>query len=196
MKSHFPRTYHLLFVLCLLSLLVAAGGSYSAAQAGAPAAVTVRVVGPAAPVAVGQPFTVAITAENVADLGAFEFEYQFTGSIVGTTVSAIQLGELLGSTGRTTGTLRMTSAPGLPGVPLFGAYSYGEAAGPDGNGVLATVTMTALATGTSPLRLNELKIVDRRGAVLASVGIAGSVTVINGVNTRSLYLPLVRRSTP
>ncbi|MER2600400.1 MAG: cohesin domain-containing protein [Caldilineales bacterium] len=194
MNPRFSRFKHLLFLFALLSLLATVGGNYHAAAA--PLAAAVRVIGPASPIVTGQPFVVTIIADEVTDLGAFEFEYRFNADIATTTVNAIELGALLGSTGRTTGVLRLASAPGQPGVPLFGAYSYGEAAGAAGNGVLATVTMTANAPGTSTLRLTELKITDRSGSVLASTAVAGSVTVIAPTVTRPIYLPLLRRNAP
>lgn len=151
----------------------------------------VRVQGPAAPVVVGQPFEVVLLADNAQNLGAFEFEFNFTPAVVSGTVDNIQLGGFLGSTGRTTGVLRLASAPGRPGVPLFGAYSYGAANGPNGNGVLATVSMTAVAPGASPLSLTGLKMTDTTGNEVVAISTAGSVTVIA---ERLIYMPLLRRN--
>ena len=99
----------------------------------------------------------------------------------------------MGSTGRTTGALRLASAPGRPGVPLFGAYSYGTAAGPNGSGILATVTMRAVAAGTSPLSLSGLKVTNVAGQEVTVVSTSGSVTV-GGSLPRSIYMPLLRRN--
>lgn len=175
--------------LLLLTLLWAALSERSAAQL----PVTVRVLGPSAPVPSGQSFLVTIAIENVQNLGAFEFEYNFNPVVAGATVDNIQLNSLLGSTGRTTGSLRLASAPGRTGVPLFGAYSYGTAAGPNGNGVLATVTMSAVAAGTSQLSLSGLKVTNVAGQELTVVSTSGSVTV-GGSPPRSIYLPLLRRN--
>lgn len=154
---------------------------------------TVRVLGPTSPVSAGQAFSVAVTIENVQNLGAFEFEYNFDSSVASAGVTGIQLDAMLGSTGRTTGVLRLASAPGQPGVPLFGAYSYGEASGPNGNGVLATVTMTALSPGVSQLSLSELKVTNIAGDQLLATTAAGSVTVV-AATQRSIYMPLLRRN--
>ncbi len=153
---------------------------------------TVRVLGPASPVPVGRMFTVTVEIENAQDLGAFEFEYNFTPAVASAAVDNIQLGGMLGSTGRTTGALRLASAPGRPGVPLFGAYSYGAASGPNGSGVLATVTMTAVSPGASQLSLSGLKVTDVAGNEVLSSATAGGVTVVAGL--RYIYLPLLLRS--
>jgi hypothetical protein len=171
----------------LLTLALATISSRSVAQQ--PAAV--RVQGPTSPVVVGQPFVVTLLMENAANLGAFEFEYNFSPAVAAATVNDIRLDAFLGSTDRNTGELRLASAPGRPGVPLFGAYSYGAANGPDGNGVLATVTMTAVAPGASPLSLSGLKMTNSLGEEVVSISTAGSVTVIA---ERKIYMPLLRRN--
>lgn len=172
----------------LLTLAWAVASSRSDAQQPA----SVRVVGPSAPVAAGQSFAVTIAIQNAQDLGAFEFEYNFNPAIATTAVGNIQLGSMLGSSGRTTGELRMASAPGRPGVPLYGAYSYGTGAGPNGSGVLATATMTAVAPGVSPLSLTGLKVTNAVGDEYTVSVTAGSVTVVT--SPRSIYLPLLRRT--
>ncbi len=187
-SSRIKNTSRFALAALLLALAWAAISSRSDAQQ----PLGVRVVGPGAPVAAGQPFVVTIAIDNVQDLGAFEFEYNFNPAIATTAVSNIQLGSMLGSSGRTTGELRMASAPGRPGVPLFGAYSYGAAAGPLGSGVLATVTMTAVAPGASPLSLTGLKVTNVSGDEYTVAVTSGSVTV--GATPRMLYLPLLRRS--
>jgi hypothetical protein len=188
LSSRIKNTSRIALAALLLALAWAAISSRSDAQQ----PLGVRVIGPSAPVAVGQPFVVTIAIDNVQNLGAFEFEYNFNPAIATTTVGNIQLGSMLGSSGRTTGELRMASAPGRPGVPLYGAYSYGAAAGPDGSGVLATATMTAAAPGSSPLSLAGLKVTSITGDEYTVSATAGSVTVV--ATPRTLYLPLLRRS--
>lgn len=188
-SAGFQRTmWRILLAVVLLALAWAAITSRSDAQPSA----TVRVVGPTAAIPAGQPFVVTIAIENAQNLGAFEFEYNFSSAVAVATANNIQLGDMLGSSGRSTGQLRMASAPGRPGVPLFGAYSYGAAAGPNGNGILATVTMTAVGPGVSPLSLSGLKVTNVTGDEVVVASAAGSVTVVGA--TRMLYLPLLRRS--
>ena len=176
-------------------LIVAVSLVLTATQghAAAPAAVIVRVVGPNSPVQVGAQFTVTIQVESAANLGAFEFEFGANPAIVSTTVADIHLGSILGSTGRTTGELRLASSPSAPGRPLYGAYSYGAMAGPLGDGQLATITMLATGLGTSSLDLGQLKITDVSGVEVAATSISGTVQVQS--STRPLYLPLIRRDT-
>ncbi|HSN74951.1 MAG TPA: cohesin domain-containing protein [Anaerolineae bacterium] len=172
-------------------LLTLAGSSLSGRSVAQQPPVRVRVLGPTAPVPAGQTFTVTVAIENVQNLGAFEFEYNFTPAVASAAVDNIQLGGMLGTTGRTTGTLRLASAPGRPGVPLFGAYSYGTADGPNGSGVLATVAMSAVSPGTSQIDLSGLKVTNVAGNELLSSATAGSVTVVAGRSY--IYLPLLLR---
>lgn len=174
-------------------LALAMAWAFLTAGSAAQPPVTVRVLGPAAPVAVGQTFAVTVALENVENLGAFEFEYNFNPAIASSTVNNIALGPMLGATGRTTGVLRLASSPNRPGAPLFGAYSYGNLNGPNGNGVLATIAMTAVAPGITQLNLTGLKVTDAAGEELQSTAIAGSVTIA-GATQRPLYLPLLRRN--
>lgn len=177
--------------LVALLLVTAWAGLSSRGDAQPPT--SVRVAGPGAPVTMGQSFVVTIAVERASNLGAYEFEFNFDPSVISTTVSNIQLGPFLASTGRTSAALRLASSPNRPGTPLFGAYSYGEEPGPDGNGVLATVTMLATAPGTSPITLTGLKLTDIDGDEVAAVAAAGSVTVVEST-IRPLYLPLLRRN--
>jgi hypothetical protein len=179
---------HGALALVLLTLALSLLNGRSDAQ---PSAV-VRVLGPSVAVPAGRIFTVTVSIENAQDLGAFEFGFDSTPTIASATVDDIQLAGMLGSTGRTTGALRLASAPDRPGVPLFGAYSYGAASGPNGSGVLATVTMTAISPGTSQLSLSGLKVTNAAGYEVLSSATAGSVTVVAG--SRTIYLPLLLRS--
>ena len=182
---------NLLLVAAWVTVLFSLAMTATQGHAAAPAAVLVRVVGPANPVRVVDQFAVIIQVEGAANLGAFEFEYGANPLIASTTVADIQLGEILGSTGRTTGELRLASSPTAPGHPLYAAYSYGAAAGPSGNGQLATVTMLATGQGTSSLDLTGLKVTDVSGVEVSASSISGVVQVQG--STRPLYLPLIRR---
>jgi len=175
----------------LLALTLSMATTAAQGHAAAPSAVLLRVVGPASPVRVGDQFAVTIQVEGAANLGAFEFEFGSNPVIASTTVADIRLGSILGSTGRTTGELRLASSPTTPGRPLYGAYSYGAQAGPSGNGQLATITMLATGPGTSSLDLGQLKVTDVSGVEVSATSISGAVEVQG--STRPLYLPLIRR---
>ena len=127
----------------------------------------------ASPVQVGDQFVVTIQIEGATNLGAFEFEFGANPAIATTTVADIHLGTFLGSTGRTTGELRLASSPSAPVRPLFAAYSYGAQAGPSGNGQLATIVMQATGPGTSSLDVVQLKVTDVSGVEVPATSISG-----------------------
>lgn len=174
-------------------LLLALAWAVIAGRGDAQAPVTVRVFGPDAPVAAGQTFAVTVAVDNVQNLGAYEFEFNFDPAVATTTVNNIQLAPFLSSTGRTAAALRLASSPGRPGTPLFGAYSYGTSDGPSGSGVLATITMSAASPGASQLSLTGLTMTDVLGEEFSTLTMAGNVTVV-GSTMRPLYLPLLRRN--
>ena len=192
-RRNLSSLHNLLVLAALVTVSVFLAVTATQGHAAAPAAVLVRVVGPANPVRIGDQFAVTIQVEGAANLGAFEFEYGANPLIASTTVADIQLGEILGSTGRTTGELRLASSPTAPGRPLYAAYSYGAAPGPSGDGHLATITMLATGQGTSSLDLAGLKVTDVSGLEVSTSSVSGEVQVQG--NTRPLYLPLIRRET-
>ncbi len=142
------------------------------------------------PVLVGQSFVVTVAIENVQNLGAFEFEFNFNPAVASATVDDIQLASLLGSTGRTTGVLRL--ARRLAGLACLSSAHTAMArpAGPNGSGVLATVTMSAaVSPGTSQLSLSGLKVTNVAGEEVLALTTAGSVTVGRTTpRTRSICL--------
>jgi len=78
-------------------------------------------------------------------------------------VDSVELGEFLGSTGRSVVAL----GPILDkkaGWLRFGAYSYGAEPGATGDGVLATVVLRGRA-GQALAELSELRMTDTRGRI-------------------------------
>ena len=184
---------NLLLVAAWVTVLFSLAMTATLGHAAAPTAVLARVVGPSSPVQVGDQFVVTIQIEGATNLGAFEFEFGANPAIATTTVADIHLGTFVGSTGRTTGELRLASSPSAPSRPLYAAYSYGAQAGPSGTGQLATITMLATGPGTSSLDVVQLKVTDVSGVEVPATSISGSVQVQG--STRPLYLPLIRRET-
>ena len=45
---------------------------------------------------------------------------------------------------------------------VFGGFNFGQQAGPNGSGILATVTFRAKAAGVAALQLQELSVTDTR----------------------------------
>jgi len=105
----------------------------------------------------GGNFTVDVAIANVTDLGSFQFTLAFSPNIVH--AEGAELGVFLGRTGRNT----IPVGPEIDnqmGTISFGAASFGESAGPDGSGVLATIAFSPHATGISNLHLQGVKVTD------------------------------------
>ena len=118
---------------------------------------TVRIEPAQSLVDVGETFTITVMIDNADDLGGFEFDLLFTPTVV--TVDSVTLGDFLGSTGRTV----IPVGPDVDnqaGSASFGAASIGSAPGPDGTGVLATITLTSQGVGISPLDLDNVVVLD------------------------------------
>ncbi|MEA3335381.1 MAG: cohesin domain-containing protein [Chloroflexota bacterium] len=177
-----------LVLVLILALSTAAGIAKSEGTA------TLRVIAPTNAIQVGESFPVQITGEGLTNLGAFEFQFLFDPSVVNTSVWNIQLSDFLGSTGRQTGVLRLSSAAGGNPGPMFGAYSYGSPLGPTGAGNLASIVVTAEAPGVSQLDLGAVQITDVDGNILSYEIVPSAVLVANPVETRPLYLPLLLAS--
>ena len=192
-RRNLSSLHNLLFLALWVIVSVFLAVTARQGHAAAPAAVLARVIGPSSPVQVGDQFVVTVQIEGATNLGAFEFEFGANPAIATTTVADIHLGTFLGSTGRTTGELRLASSPSAPARPLFGAYSYGAQTGPSGTGQLATIVMQATGPGTSSLDVVQLKVTDVSGVEVPATSISSAVQVQG--STRPLYLPLIRRDT-
>lgn len=120
-------------------------------------------------------FTVDVVIEDITDLSSLQFDVTYNPSIV--TVSSVVLGPFLGSTGRSVSEI----GPNIDndaGVTSYGADSFGPEPGPNGTGVLATITFDAVGLGNSPLHLNEnMTVTHTSGSVISVITQDGSVTV-------------------
>jgi hypothetical protein len=122
----------------------------------------------------GHTFTVNVMVDGAVNLGAFQFDVIFDPAVV--TVTNVELGLFLGSTGRTARSI----GPGIDnvaGTVTFGAFSFGSNAGPEGAGLLAAVTFTAVGSGTSALNLQKVVVTDTMGNAQAVSVEGGTVTV-------------------
>ncbi|MEZ4768526.1 MAG: cohesin domain-containing protein [Caldilineales bacterium] len=173
-----------------LTTLLVAGATTSQAAPAVP--ITLTVVGPSQPVSTGQTFLVTVRVSQAADLGAFEFGAAFNGNLLSTNPDWMALTHFLGSTGRSTGELRIQNPPNLT-QPVFGAYSYGDGAGPAGSGDLATIQFRANAAGSSALNLTQVQVTDTHANILPVTVVPGSVTVQPSSSTRRLFLPMLLR---
>jgi len=119
---------------------------------------------------------VDVAIEDVTDLGSFQFGLTYDSAVV--SVTHVALGPFLGSTGR--GITETNPTYGVESV-TYGADSWGENPGPDGDGVLATITFDAVGPGSSLLRLDEtVPVTDTAGAAIDVGTQDGNVTVTTG----------------
>ena len=92
------------------------------------------------------------------NLGSFEFIVAFSPTIVH--AEGVELGDFLGSTGRSTVPMDPVDINNEVGTINFGAASYGEQPGPDGSGVLATISFSPQTEGASDLHLQSMQVTD------------------------------------
>ena len=111
----------------------------------------------------GDTFSVSVEVKEVMDLGAFSLGLSFSPHIV--EALGVELGEFLGSTGR-----RVVEVGPMidndSGTVTYGAVSFGEQEGPNGSGLLATITFRALAPGESALRMQNTRLTDTHARLI------------------------------
>ena len=136
---------------------------------------------------VGDTVVVAVRVDGAVDLGAFEFHLGYDPAILQAT--GAELGAFLASTGRTPVPL----GPALrEGEIRFAGASYGTAAGAEGGGVLAQVTLRVVGAGTTPLTFNRVIVTDAMAQVLPADAIDGTFSTEMSLSS-SVRLPLVLR---
>jgi hypothetical protein len=128
----------------------------------------IKVVGP------GETFSVDVMIESVNDLGAFQFDLTYDPACVEAT--DVTLGPFLGSTGRSVGEVGPIFGTG---IVTYGAYSLGDTPpGPDGDGVLATITFQAgMDECSSDLHLQNIAVTDTSGDPISNDAKDGEVIV-------------------
>ncbi len=163
------KTIQLFSVLALALTAVTMVVSPAWAQPPEPA---VRIEPANLQVSAGSSVQATVKIDDVKNLGAFQFDLTYDPAIV--EVESIALGDFPGSTGRSVNPL----GPRLDaGKAVYGAFSFGDSAGPDGSGVLATVTLKAQAGGQTPLGLGNVQIIDIGGGRIAVASQGATVTV-------------------
>jgi len=125
-------------------------------------------------VAPGQTFSVNVMAGGATDLGAFQFDILYDPAVV--SVTTIELGPFLGSTGRTAQPLE-ASIDNATGTATFAAFSFGSSAGPEGTGLLAAITLAALGQGASALNLQNVLVTDTMARARPTSASGGRVVV-------------------
>ncbi len=119
--------------------------------------------------------TVTVAGAGLTDLGGFEFDLMVDPAVA--QVQGAQVGDFLGSSGRTVGALGPII--GSQGETVgFGAYSYdpsgNNAPGANGGGTLALVHMSVVSDGVSSLILSNTLFADVN-ATQQQVSTAGAV---------------------
>lgn len=121
-------------------------------------------------------FNINVLIENVTDLGGFQFDINYNPSIVTIVdASAVTLGSFLGSTERSTSPLG-PNIDNVTGKLTFGAFSFGTTPGPNGNGILATITFTVQSQTNGVLDLNNVQVADTVANVL-TIDTVGDATL-------------------
>ncbi len=121
----------------------------------------------------GSEFTIDIRVADVGNLGAFQFAIGFAPTTM--QFEEFTEGPFLASTGRTT----ICSSVELgPGSWQFGCASgsMSNEPGPDGSGVLGTLSLTCEQPGTSALDIQDVLLADISAIEIPSSTKAGSVT--------------------
>ncbi len=160
------------FIIFLAALLVAviAVPTVGAAQPGP----TLKVEPAQLEVAPNQRFQVQVTIADVENLGGFQVRLAYDPSVLEVKDAAVE--EFLTSTGRT----EIPVGPQVDndgGTVVLGAATFGDAAGPNGSGVLATITCKALGEGSSELTLEDVQVMDTAAGSLSMQMEGGRVVV-------------------
>ena len=123
---------------------------------------------------VGGNFTLDVKVENVTNLGAFQFDVVFDPTLM--QFQSFTEGPFLASSGRTTSCSPSEIAPG---TERYNCSSGGAQAGPDGSGVVATVTFSPVAADTSAVSLTNGSLSDATAGAdpIDTMWQNGSVTV-------------------
>ncbi|MGD8969161.1 MAG: PKD domain-containing protein, partial [Anaerolineae bacterium] len=110
----------------------------------------------------GEIFIVDVRIEGAEDLAGYECHMTFNPAVV--QIQSVDNGPFLGKTGRDVVTTPVALDNGA-GIVAFAAFSVGEDTDPgaDGDGVLATITLEAVAVGTSFLDLQVVRLFDTDG---------------------------------
>lgn len=189
--SSWTKRHVLLPTLVLVASLLASGVSHATPMI----PTTLTVVGPSAPVALGQRYSAEVLIDGADNLGSFEFRLVFDPTVTSTSVEEVRLAGFLGNTGRDLGELRLAS-PSAGGTGLtYGAYSFGMPAGASGSGLLASVELTAIAAGESSLELEDVVITDVAGNQQDVETTGGRVRVVDEEPppSQTLFLPVLLR---
>jgi hypothetical protein len=146
-----------LSVLGLVVLLAGLGGAALAQEDQALMSVELPATSADEPIEQGgEDFEVNIAVDNVTNLAAFQFMLEYDSSVI--EYVSVEESPFLGSSGREVMCPDPWTEPGVLGFScstLGPPVSVGGVAGPDGSGVVATITFSPIGGGETPLNLIE-----------------------------------------
>jgi hypothetical protein len=131
-----------------------------------------------------------VVVKDATDLGAFEFSLKYDPSIV--TIETVTLGDFLESTGRLawSDTHPDDMKPvidNIGGTVKYADFTWGTAAGPNGEGILAIITFLLKKQTATPLTFdpNRSYITDTKGNALPAQWIGGKITQVCKINANA-----------
>jgi hypothetical protein len=134
--------------------------------------VEVQIDPAALDVEVGGTATVDVAIEGAANLGSYSFTIEWDPAVL--SFAGVSNGTMLGSTGRAV----VCPPPSVGSDSVsFGCTSIGVTPGPDGEGVLATITFSAAAEGVSFVDISATSMADILGWPSAVTSDDGLITV-------------------
>lgn len=146
-----------------------------------PQAVTLTLAPTSPTVDIGGSRVIQVMINNVSDLGAFEFILNYNPAVV--TVTSVELGPFLGSTGRSP-FIAAKSFDNTTGKAIVGVASIGGAAGAVGSGVAMSITFKGGgAVGTSPLTFSGMQVTNVAGNTIAATAQNSTILVQAGEAT-------------
>jgi hypothetical protein len=166
-----PKDTRLIVIGLLASIVIQVGIPEVSATA---PGTRVRIEPTELVVGLNETFVVQVMIEEANNLGAFQFNLIYDPSVLQVTQTA--LGAFLESTGNSAVAIG-PEVNNTEGKVTFGAISFGNAAGPSGRGVLATITCVVQGEGSTALGLQEVHVMDTAASVQGVTVEDGQVVV-------------------
>jgi len=153
---------------------------------------TIRFEPPSQTVSPGADVVLQVYAEDLSDLGGFQFTLSVDPAIL--RIDGMALGSFLAGGGRTFTAIGPV-IDNARGTVTFAAYSIGATPVLSGSGPIAVLDLHTLATGSSDLSFSSIQFTDPQGRSISVSAQDGSVTVSSGT-TPTLTPSPTRSTTP
>jgi hypothetical protein len=129
--------------------------------------------------------SVDLVVDSVVELGGYEVDLLFDPQQV--TVTQVTPGGFLSSSGNTA--LPLGPQQAATGRLVLGGFSYGDAPGAEGTGVLATLELSLLGDVATTVNLGDVQLVTMDSGIIPA-GPSGDLQLLTG---HRVYLPLTQR---